>query len=411
MRNKSVDLEELASKLDISPTMHKYAEDRYKGIAELLNKNGIDAVFYPQGSFRTGTVVRPIKDNVDSDYDIDVVCEWTEAKDSLSPKQVKQETGTVLESDGTYSEKLLPEDSRCWTLQYAEVVDGIGLKLDVVPCVKEAQSAVQQLISNGIPELYANQAVAITDKTAQDAYHWLPSNPGGYGDWFDHINEPFLQANRATEKQRIFKSYRSMFSASAKAEEVPDYYIRSPLQRSIQILKRHRDLYFSRGERFKNNRPASVVLTTLSARIADGAPVQGVEQLLSYIVLGLSEYVTLLQGKCPAPRFTGDERTIIERRGAKWWIPNPVNPADNYADSWTDLTAELFFLWVSAVKKDLVDINPDEDTKYWTSLQTAFGPAFIKKAFGAKAETGKIEVNPPISPSLQRPTKPWGCSK
>ena len=72
MRFKANDLETIAEKLDISPTMYEYAVARYQGISQYLADNGIDADFYPQGSFRTGTVVRPIKDGVEADYDIDV---------------------------------------------------------------------------------------------------------------------------------------------------------------------------------------------------------------------------------------------------------------------------------------------------------------------------------------------------
>ena len=42
MRNKSTDLEKLAAKLDISPSMHKYAVDRYKGIADYLKEQGYE---------------------------------------------------------------------------------------------------------------------------------------------------------------------------------------------------------------------------------------------------------------------------------------------------------------------------------------------------------------------------------
>ena len=64
MGRKSIDLEKIASGLDISPSMHKYAVDRYKGIANYLAEKGIRAEFSPQGSFRTGTVTRPMKNGI-----------------------------------------------------------------------------------------------------------------------------------------------------------------------------------------------------------------------------------------------------------------------------------------------------------------------------------------------------------
>lgn len=60
--------------------MHKYAVERYEGISNYLESQGIKAEFYPQGSFRTGTVVRPLKNGIETDFDIDVVCELSNCK-------------------------------------------------------------------------------------------------------------------------------------------------------------------------------------------------------------------------------------------------------------------------------------------------------------------------------------------
>ena len=80
MRLKANDLEKIAEKLDISPTMYEYAVARYQGISQYLADSGINADFYPQGSFRTGTVVRPIKNGAEADYDIDVICKLSVEK-------------------------------------------------------------------------------------------------------------------------------------------------------------------------------------------------------------------------------------------------------------------------------------------------------------------------------------------
>jgi hypothetical protein len=96
MRNKNIDFEELARELDISPTMHKYAVERYRGLSDYLQEKGINAKFYPQGSFRTGTVVRPLVNGVESDYDIDVVCELDTVKSETAPQYVKQVVGAAI---------------------------------------------------------------------------------------------------------------------------------------------------------------------------------------------------------------------------------------------------------------------------------------------------------------------------
>ena len=409
MRNKSVDLEKLATKLDISPSMHKYAVERYKGIADYLKEQGIEANFYPQGSFRTGTVVRPLKDGKDADFDIDVVCELLVDNESTTPQNVKLSVGESLQRNKAYSDKMRPEDERCWTLEYADLLDSVGFIMDIVPCAHESKRKILYLKSLHVPSELAEQAVAITEKQNDGSYLWRASNPGGYGDWFDNINRPFLKHNLKERKQQFLNENQTLFHYSASVEDVPDYYIHSSLQRAIQLLKRHRDIFYSRSNRTNSLKPASVIITTLAAQIAQHASITELEDLLPYIVNGLAAYAVLLQGKRPFDETYGERKAYIERQNQKWQILNPVNPEDNYADSWTDATANMFFIWVAAAKADLGDPTPLFEQKYLTGLQTGLGTSFVndtlKPYTSSKPSVGLSCSQPqPIS----HPTKPWG---
>ena len=408
MRNKSVDLEKLASKLDISPSMHKYAVERYKGIADYLSERGVSANFYPQGSFRTGTVVRPMKDGKDVDFDIDVICELLVSSEKTTPKAVKLIVGEALQENKGYSNKLLPEDDRCWTLEYADLSDSVGLVMDIVPCAHASSQKILYLKSLRVPHELADQAVAITEKQPNGNYLWQASNPGGYGDWFDNINRRFLEYNLAARKQLFLNENRTLFDVSASVEDVPDYYIRSSLQRAIQLLKRHRDIFYHRSDRTNSLKPASIVITTLAAQIAQRAPSTELEDLLPYIVNGLADYSALLQGRRPLNETYADRKIYIERENQKWRILNPVNPEDNYADTWTDDTAKMFFRWVAAVKADLGDPTPLLEQKYFTGLQSGLGMGFVNEILkpytSSASNTATINTQPqPIA----RPTKPW----
>lgn len=402
-----MDLEALASKLDISPTMHKYAVDRYEGIANYLDTKGIIARFYPQGSFRTGTVVRPLKNGIESNFDIDEICELTIAKEDTTPADIKKIIGNALKESKEYAGKLLPEEDRCWTLEYAELTDGIGLVLDIVPAVHEDQTAIIGVVAQNVPFNYAQVAVSITDKQKNSSYEWLPSNPDGFGLWFDDINRRFLEANIKERKREYFNKNRSLFRADATVDDVPDYYIRSSLQRVIQLLKRHRDLYFNRNKLYSQYRPASVIITSLVAKIADNAPSTDLESLLSYVVMGLQDYAILLEGKRPQARFDGEVRNYIEKKEQKWKIPNPVAPDDNYADSWTDDTAQAFFSWVRTVAIDLANTSIQQEQQYLAGLQTSFGRDFVTKALPIPVSAGGYSKAQTIS----RPTKPWAHVK
>lgn len=403
MRNKNLDFEVLARGLDISPSMHQYTVQRYSAISEYINSHGINANFYPQGSFRTGTVVRPVKDGVETDFDIDVVCELSTSKDAITPQAVKQSVGAVLRESEMYGKKLQPEEDRCWTLKYdAELIAGIGLKLDVVPCVKETQKQILVLQSKNVPLEFAEQAVAITEK-GHGTYFWQASNPGGYGDWFDQINRRYLMINLQDRKAQFLRENRNLFAATATIEDVPDYYIKSSLQRVIQLIKRHRDIYYGRLRNGKNLRPISAIITTMAAKIAADATVYQIDELLAYVVTGMENYASLLNNRAPKTRFFGDRADIIQRKEHRWVISNPVNPEDNYADSWTNETAEAFFRWVSALKNDFVLTPTDNEAKYFSSLKSGLGLTFVERTLPDSKSNLSSNPKPIVNQA-----KPWG---
>ena len=69
-------LEHIADSLDIPESRYLESEERYKAVGKWLSKEDSPlAIFipeiYPQGSFRVGTVVKPIYK--EDKYDIDLV--------------------------------------------------------------------------------------------------------------------------------------------------------------------------------------------------------------------------------------------------------------------------------------------------------------------------------------------------
>lgn len=150
-------------------------------------------------------------------------------------------------------------------------------------------------------------------------------------------------------------------------------------------------------------RPASVIITSLAARAAAGAsPSLGLDGLLKHIAYGLKDYSSLLPGKIPTARFNGEQRTFIQKKSEKWYIPNPVNPKDNYADTWTDKTAEMFFKWIDAVVNDIVAAIPANEGAYISSLQRSFGTEFTNCALSLPTPT--TQNSTPIT----TPIRPWG---
>ena len=123
----------LAEALDISETNFQEARARYEAVGDWLKREGSELAphvpdIYPQGSFRLGTVTKPINDA--DEYDIDLVCELTNlTKLEITQKQLKQMVGNRLKINETYRQMLNKEEGRrCWTLNYA---DGARFHMDI----------------------------------------------------------------------------------------------------------------------------------------------------------------------------------------------------------------------------------------------------------------------------------------
>ncbi len=335
-------LEKVAEDIDIPPGKYQQAVDRYKAVGHWLEEGEYPDCtdtpdIYPQGSFRLGTVVRPIRGGKEADYDIDLVCELPIAKDGTDARTVKRVVGDRLRAHDRYRRMLDDEGKRCWTLVYAEQ-DGIGFHLDVLPSVPDRKCAF-------------DKAIAITNRLGT-SYNWSASNPKGYGDWFDEENRAVFERVLAEQKRSIRARATTIY---ASVDDVPDQLVRTPLQRSIQIMKRHRDLMFN-GMTNADYAPISMIVTTLAAHLYIGEP--DVYAALTAIASKLHGHAGLVENRMIEQTLAS--LGLIQRtRDGKWYIGNPVNPEENFADRWHEdnhARARAFFRWVDALQEDLVDI-------------------------------------------------------
>lgn len=311
----------LSDELDISPSLYKKAAERHRSLGKWFCRTGspferFAPTVRPQGSFRYGTVTRPLNGSVAYDLDQVVVLEGLNVL-SLSQAALKACFGEELAAYAQAYGMLPPEEKhRCWCLNYR---DEVSFHLDSLPSVPAGDSAYRSLREAGVHEPWALRAIAITDDRHPD-YHrhggsWLTSNPRGFARWFESraaLGRDMLLANRA----------------GASVEDVPPYAWRTPLQRSIQILKRHRDVMFTRNPELA---PISMIITNLAARAYAGERDLGIA--LSSIVQRMADFV--LPGW---PR-----------------VPNPTLPTEDYADKWRNNPEleEHFYLWLAQVQADV----------------------------------------------------------
>ena len=386
------DILKLIEGLDIPQSLYEKAIGHYNAVATFLQEQGIESDIYPQGSYSLGTVVRPYKESEDAAYDLDAVCEIKINKSDTTAEEIKKMVGDALKSDGTYRKMLQEEWDKCWTLEYADV-NGIGFSVDIVPAVAENDIILKNtLVTEGVDFSVYDSQIAITHKDGE-RYTWKTSNPKAYQNWFKKLNESFVKAERQKLAKR--RDGRLYVLNEATVEKIPETQERSALQRVIQIVKYHADVYYTKGN-IKEYKSASVIVTTLIALLAQEAdPSLEVFPLLSYIVGELEIYGENLSLTESAFAKRYENKNIIRRIGGQWILRNPLNPSENLVDSWNQepRKAQYFFQWIRMLKKDYLTSLDTEDEKFVAVLENNFGKDYLQKSLNISAYARKDPVN------------------
>ena len=164
-------LKKIAENLDITESQFELAVKRYEAVGNYLKSPTSKIAkynpdIYPQGSFRLGTVVKPVTE--EDEYDVDLVCQLKASNSDFTQKSLKQIVGETLKDNEVYKRMLLPEKRRCWTLDYAE---STKFHMDVLPSIPDSY---QQLLKHNITEIIAKTAIGITDNKSKypQAYAW-----------------------------------------------------------------------------------------------------------------------------------------------------------------------------------------------------------------------------------------------
>ena len=386
------DIIKLIEGLDIPQSLYEKAIGHYNAVATFLQEQGIESDIYPQGSYSLGTVVRPYKESEDAAYDLDAVCEIKINKSDTTAEEIKKMVGDALKSDGTYRKMLQEEWDKCWTLEYADV-NGIGFSVDIVPAVAEEDIVLKNnLETEGVDFTVYDSQIAITHKDGE-RYTWKTSNPKAYQNWFKKLNESFVKAERQRQAKR--RDGRLYVLNEATVEKIPETQERSALQRVIQIVKYHADVYYTKGN-IKEYKSASVIVTTLIALLAQEAdPSLEVFPLLSYIVGELEIYGENLSLTESAFAKRYENKNVIRRIGGQWVLRNPLNPSENLVDSWNQepRKAQYFFQWIRILKKDYLTSLDTEDEKFMAILENNFGKDYLQKSLNISAYAKKEPVN------------------
>ena len=353
-------LDKLCETLELTAVQGEEAAQRYEGAGAWLSEADDPILrsltIYLQGSTAIGTTVRP---RGRWEHDVDLVAHVA-ISGGMGPAALKKMIGDRLMANGRYA-KILEEMARCWRLDYAG-----KFHLDVTPSIPNPRCA-----QGG--ELVPDRALRI----------WKPSNPKGY-------RSAFQRRAILMPRMRLFKAEGLATDRTrADAEPYPrEAGFKGVLRRTVQIAKRHRDVYFDGLE--PGLAPLSVIITTLAA--------------LSYeLCVSSMVYDDELDLLCDVirrmPSFVAYEEPSAG--GVGWAIWNETTAGENFAEKWNrePERAEAFFAWHRRALSDLEHLADGEGLDAVSRRMTdAFGSRPVKEVLDAMtAEVNAARLNGALS--------------
>lgn len=377
---------DIGKALDVPDSAYEAAKRRYEDVGQWLNDpkksrcSGFSPAVSPQGSFRLGTVIAPPPGE---DYDLDLMALLRVgiSQRSHTQQQLKELLRADLEAYRLERsiQQALEEKRRCWRLNYK---DQLGFHLDAVPAIPldpSSRLSLQVGITRALGDAALATTVAqhstnITDRRHPDftrlSNNWLISNQEGYALWF--------QARMQLARQLLTERATGMMVASV--DQLPAYQWKSPLQRCVQMLKRHRDLMFTNA---RSAQPISVIITTLAAHAYTGQV--DIIDTIGTVLHDMGSFV----------------RSALPR------VPNPVNPAEDFADKWSTpegLKLDLegnFWRWYAQAQADFEVLS---DPSRRAAVRDV-----AKKRLGVTVDLPEVTSPAPqiIAVPAQAVSRPW----
>jgi hypothetical protein len=291
--------------LQLPQSKRELAEQRYHSVGHFLERpespfREANIDIYPQGSMAIGTTVKPL---TQEEYDIDLVLQmdWTPFHDN--PIMLLDELEAYLKSSGNYVD-IVERRNRCVCLNYSG-----DFHLDIIPATPDSLKRT------------CNTCVVVPDRELRD---WSPSNPLGFASWFT---------------QRAFEKHHQMMFAECRIHPVPGeepINQKPPLKRVVQLLKRHRDIFFNGGKK-----TPSIIITTLAGQASQRL---GEKQ---YSVADLFYNVLV---------FIKNE--IETAKPAQIEVTNPTNPHEIFSEKWEKHPERyrMFVLWIDSALADIQEL-------------------------------------------------------
>ena len=291
---------DVCDNLQLSPTHHQKAEDRYHSIAKVISGANSpfrfwDSNIYSQGSMRLRTTVKPIN----TPHDLDLVCELDVAHADVDPMGLLDNMFKLFSDHGFYG-GMVTKKNRCIRIEYKD-----EFWLDILPACRDDH--------NG------GTCIQVPDR---DLRNWKPSNPIAYAEWFKNASRRIIV--------KFSDSRRELIIAEATVEPLPALQVteeKTMPQLIVQLLKRWRDIHYANCE----YPPISIVLTTLAADLYTG------EQSISTALLEVLDGIVAGLDAAHA-------------QGRRLAVPNPVHFEEDFSERW-DSCPEAYLAFNDGIRK------------------------------------------------------------
>jgi hypothetical protein len=339
-------LDQICQALELTAAQLEAARTSYEAVAEWLSGSDNPLLkwidIYAHGSTGLGTTVKPIGRE---DFDVDLICKVLRFTADRPPAELKRIVGDRLKENARYA-AMLEEKKRCWRLNYAR-----EYHLDISPTINNAKCA--------------NGGELVPDKKLRE---FKPTNPKGYKALFERRAAliPTLRMQKALAAED--RAAVEPFPVHGTAKGI--------LRRTVQILKRHRDVHFL--EVVEEIAPISIIITTLAA--------QSYEYCVKSFVFD-SELDVLIATIRLMPHFI-DKPVVNGRR--IYVVANETTVGENFAERWNTepARAAAFYEWHA---KALADFEALPDLQgidvIGKSLEGSLGSSVVRKVIDARTDS------------------------
>jgi hypothetical protein len=265
-------LQEFCRLLQLSPTQHQSAVEKYEGVGHWLGGSGsplesFATSIYAQGSMAIGTTVKPVED---TEHDLDLIFEV--APIDVSPVELHRIVEERLKQNQIYAGRLVePAPPRCLRLKYAG-----DFHLDIVPARRNPARGLT--------------AIEVPDRELK---RWVPNNPLEYKRWFER---------QATSLVIMEKAAVQPVPALMASDQKP------PLKRAVQLMKRHRDIAFGAAV----GAPSSILITTMAGRLYRG-DTNVADALVKILVEIENEIRSVWPGRISVPNPTDSAEDLCKK--------------------------------------------------------------------------------------------------